>query len=82
MTGDCNMHGSMRYKPHKGRIDHWEKHEVEGKYFFTGIFKDHPKFKGNWGHTSMVVAQNENEVETLNSRYTLGNPKPVGYRYI
>lgn len=62
-------------KPHKGTLDQWKKHPTYiGGYFFTGKFVDHPEFAGKKGHTSRVVAQEGYEVETLNSRYTLGDP--------
>lgn len=63
-------------KMHKGYLDYWIKCSTEdGKYtWYEGQFRDHPLFHGHWGHTSNVLVEVGNEIETLNSRYTLGLP--------
>ena len=65
-----------KHKPHKGRIAHMIKvqvcepdHEHLG-YYYRCLFRDHPSFAGRFGHTSLVVAEDGYEIETLNSRYT------------
>lgn len=80
----CKQH--MRYKPHLGKLEFWERQyhgEIKnGEYCIIGLFQGHPKFTGRWGHTSQVISEHENEIETLNSRYTLGTPKLEGYKYL
>ncbi len=66
-------------KPHKGTLSFWVKRGIGPLYFYEGIFDDHPSFKGTFGHTSLVVKQEGNEIETLNSRYTLGEPMPPNW---
>ena len=67
-------------KPHLGKITDWQKSEVSAQYGLgyqiVGIFVDHPRFAGMRGHTSYVVAHDEEtgEIETRNSRYTLVQP--------
>ncbi len=46
-----------------------------------GIFEDHPRFKGTFGWTSIVINQDGNEIETLNSRYTLTEPMPPNWSW-
>jgi hypothetical protein len=64
-------------KPHKGILKNAVKHVITEPtkehlgYYFTGVFEGHPDFNGESGYISMVVKQEGNEVETLNSRYTL-----------
>lgn len=65
-------------KPHLGRLEQWEKHyRGTCPYFYTGIFVGHPQYHGTMGYTSLVVKEDGNEIETLNSRYTLGEAKKV-----
>lgn len=70
----------MTEKPHKGRIEQWEKvtytfPEEPARTLVWGLFVDHPEWMENsYGHTSYIVAQDGNEIETRNSRYTLGEP--------
>lgn len=74
-------------KPHHGAIKDWRKHECDGGLGFQilGTFVDHPYFAGEPGHTSYVVAHDENtgEIETRNSRYRLEGdetrPKSLGF---
>lgn len=65
-------------KPHRGTINDWRKHPVVGEavqgYIILGEFVDHPRFMGKRGHTSLVLQHDGDEIETLNSRYTLGTP--------
>jgi hypothetical protein len=61
-------------KPHKGTLLHAYKCACEGAglgYYYRGVFKDHPRFATQRGHTSFVVQQEGNEIETNNSRYTV-----------
>lgn len=60
-------------KPHNGRIVDWKTKSCFAGigYYITGIFLDHPYYKGERGHTSYVVARRGMEIETCNSRYTL-----------
>ena len=67
-------------KPHKGTLGQWKKVQVVPPneehlgYYITGVFLGHPQFNLRHGYTSMIVKHDEatGEVETLNSRYTLG----------
>ena len=63
-------------KPHKGTINNWFKWSVEGMsglgYVIVGDSLDHPQFGGGAIRTSYVVAKIDDEIETRNSRYTLG----------
>lgn len=63
-------------KPHYGKLDAWNKRKEGAIHFFTGMFVDHPRFAGKYGHTSYMVSHDEDtgEIETRNSRYTLGKP--------
>lgn len=63
-------------KPHKGRLELWRKVEWYDGYIFVGVFNGHPRFHGKRGHTSKVVGAVGSEIETMNSRYTLGDPEP------
>ncbi len=78
-------------KPHKGIIDHWYIEEFNKDdypdllpnlgYVIRGVPWNHPEFANcSWIRTSAIVKHDGNEVETLNSRYTLGEPKrePLG----
>jgi len=64
-------------KPYKGRITNWEKVQHSGAkglgYIITGVYVDHPSFRGETGYTSYVTKHDEKtgEIETKNSRYTL-----------
>jgi hypothetical protein len=67
-------------KPHKGKIENWHTYPVPHGlgYMVIGTFVDHPQFKGLRGHTSYIVAHDEDsgEIETKNSRYKLvGDPE-------
>lgn len=60
-------------KPHKGAINLWTKQRFEGgRYIVWGYSDGHPQFDGKYFHTSEVLSHVGNEIETLNSRYTLG----------
>jgi hypothetical protein len=71
----------MTEKPHKGRIEQWEKQTAaDDKTIVWGVFANHPEFGENvFGHTSYIVSHDEatGEIETRNSRYTLGTPRGV-----
>lgn len=70
-------HTQIDGKPHKGRIENWQKtqHPLAGGlgYIIEGRFLDHPEFALMNGHTSYIVKHDETtgEIETRNSRYTL-----------
>ncbi|CAB4200412.1 hypothetical protein UFOVP1339_43 [uncultured Caudovirales phage] len=75
-------------KPHKGTINSWLKWELPASqgnqglgYVIIGDSVDHPEFGGGPIHTSWVVSHEGSEIETRNSRYTLGRsaiePDPV-----
>lgn len=71
-------------KPHRGKISGWSKVDRSQDeyarldsmygpslhYTIRGVPGGHPNFI-NWIRTSLVVAREGNEIETLNSRYTL-----------
>lgn len=73
-------------KPYRGMIEDWFIHEFdkdEAKklypdedlglgYMICGRLMQLSPWPG--GHTSWVVKRNGNEIETRNSRYTLGKP--------
>lgn len=62
-------------KPHKGTFHIFAKRNYpDGRYNYTGYFQDHPQFGANFGHISLVVKEEGDEVETLNSRYTVVRP--------
>lgn len=63
-------------KPHRGRLERWEKRTALSGHFYTGVFIGHPEFHLGYGHTSLVISEDGNEIETLNSRYTLGEKRP------
>jgi len=67
---------STEEKPHKGTIINWYKQEYSEDlglgYVIRGISLDHPDFGPGAMRTSWVVAHEGNEIETRNSRYTLG----------
>lgn len=64
----------MSDKPDRGTINDWTFNSNKFGGYITGIFVDHPRFAGKFGHTSQLVNWNfENmTVETLNSKYVLG----------
>ena len=68
---------SVHGKPHLGTLDDWwmadANHGLD--YIIRGKFVGHPQFDGLYGHTSYVVKREGNEIETRNSRYTLGTPR-------
>lgn len=61
-------------KPHLGKIKGVAIHNTDKGLGFLvyGVFDGHPNFDGMYGHTSYVVAHDEEtgEIETRNSRYT------------
>jgi hypothetical protein len=62
-------------KPHDGTIYQWRKIPSGAQpgslgYRIAGIPQGHPEFT-NWIITSEVLKREGNEIETLNSRYTL-----------
>jgi hypothetical protein len=61
-------------KPHRGTIENWRHVDLHEGYVIVGRFTDHPWLRKHGGEsmTSLVVSKNGNEIETLNSRYTLG----------
>lgn len=65
-------------KPHKGTLVDWTVGRCANGLgvYIVGVFHGHPQFHGHAGHTSALVKLRPeiNEVETLNSRYTLENP--------
>lgn len=65
-------------KPHKGTIENWAKlfcTEQGLGYVVYGNSVDHPEFGGRQIRTSWVVKHEGTEIETRNSRYTLGVPE-------
>jgi hypothetical protein len=62
-------------KPHMGTLNDWERRAWEDKFYFTGVFDGHPIFHGHRGHTSYLVKQDGVQIETRNSRYTLGRKR-------
>ena len=78
MPNDIATRDPQAPKPHLGKIEQWTKHHRgQCVSFITGVFIGHPDFHGTYGHTSMVIKYDGNEIETLNSRYTLGEPQAV-----
>ena len=71
-------------KPYKGQISNWEKryfskgafpqHKGTLGYVIMGVPVEHPQYS-EWIVTSPVVKHEGDQIETLNSRYTLINPK-------
>ena len=69
-------------KPNKGRITNLRKVVVDGAetdsrygpnlgYLYYCTFLEHPQFGFSpGGHTSLVVAEDDDKIETLNSCYT------------
>jgi len=78
--GQVVLSANASDKPHNGIITDWQKFythgddgEVDG-YVIVGVSVGHERFDGRCMRTSSVVAQQGDEIETLNSRYTLGDP--------
>lgn len=65
-------------KPHKGIIHGWYAQNIENSYIIWGRSEGHPQFNSRFIHTSLVIKRVGNEIETLNSRYTLGQPAQGG----
>lgn len=70
----------MTEKPHRGIIKDWQKiytygddGEVDG-FVIAGVSVGHERFDGRCMRTSQVVAHAGDAIETLNSRYSLGDP--------
>ncbi len=66
-------------KPHRGTISEWYPASCEDGlgYLIFGVSVDHPEFAGRDMHTSYIVKHDGNEIETRNSRYTLGDPVKI-----
>lgn len=69
-------------KPHKGTIENWFVWQIPESldhlgYVIVGDSVDHPQFAGEVIRTSVVVGRIDNEIETRNSRYTLGRAAVV-----
>jgi hypothetical protein len=63
-------------KQHMGRIEQWGKATYGDQTMIWGVFVARPGWPPNsYGHTSYIVAEDGNEIETRNSRYTLGAPR-------
>lgn len=80
------MDNSCTLKPHYGVIENYEIHYVDAKYLdpefppnerFIVWGNCESRFNGRRMHTSLVIKREGNEIETLNSRYTLGEPRKV-----
>ena len=69
-------------KPHKGTLNLWRKVTYSNGYNYEGIFEGHPEFNGSMGYTSLILKEEGKEIETLNSRYTLGEPLPENMEWI
>ena len=65
---------TTQQKPHRGIIENWCRASVPGGYVIVGKFLDHPYLgkHGGLSITSLIVHEDGAEVETQNSRYTLG----------
>lgn len=84
---------SKMHKPHKGTIESWRKIKLTkeeisycskiygekcGTYYIFGTCINHPEFgTTNMFRSSWIVKRRGNEIETRNSRYTLGKPYEV-----
>lgn len=64
----------MSEKPHRGVISNWRLENLAGEQVAIGLLESHPEFKGRACHTSKIVERRGSEIETMNSRYTLGEP--------
>lgn len=64
-------------KPYRGKIVYGATAEYPDGYIILGQFVNHPRFAGNYGHTSLIVWEQPHhpgedyDVETLNSRYRI-----------
>lgn len=61
-------------KPYRGKLEMWRRVICPVGYYYVGLFVGHPRYNGKRGHTSMVVHESGSSIETLNSRYSLGDP--------
>jgi hypothetical protein len=71
---------SFAEKPHMGRIEQWLMLGQDAIAYVVGLAQDNPVREGHYIRTSAIVARDGAEIETMNSRYTLGepaNPTPV-----
>jgi hypothetical protein len=72
---------SPEEKPFMGTIKNWWKVPCRSGlgYLIRGRFDGHPQFDGELGHTSYVVAHDEeaSTIETRNSRYKLKDPLTI-----
>lgn len=66
-----------KVKPHRGTIEDWYQEKVIGGSVIVGTFIKHPYLGQNDKRscTSLIVSNDGHEIETLNSRYTLGCPR-------
>jgi hypothetical protein len=65
----------MADKPHAGRIENWKIYSDKDRDWIEGNVYGHPGFgEGEYFYTSSLVrySPSNSEIETLNSRYTLG----------
>lgn len=70
-------------KPHNGGLYNAQRvYYGNGRYFYTCIFRNHPVFKTTKGYTSNVVKEVGDEIETLNSRYTILSRLPQTERML
>lgn len=68
----------MSTKPHFGTINNWSESHMTSRglgYIIMGESDGHPQFSGGPIYTSYVVKRDGDEIETRNSRYTLGTPR-------
>lgn len=72
----------VRKKPYRGRLDLWHRCVFADGVVYFGVFDGHPDFHGSFGHTSKVVKESAHKIETLNSRYSLGDPLPSNMQWI
>lgn len=63
-------------KPYRGRLDLWRRCVYSNGIVYWGMFCGHPDFHGKFGHTSKIIRESPGNIETLNSRYSLGDPAP------
>ena len=69
----------MKMKPHHGKLEDCFRVYVPDQddnlgYYYRCHFVNHPYLRdepGTLGYTSMVVKEDGDEIETLNSRYTI-----------
>ncbi len=67
-------------KPHRGRIAAWRKIGRDNDAAYEGVFLDHPYLTGFISRTSAALKGPDggDEIETLNSRYTLIGAETTG----